>query len=240
MPESSPKNPSRRVLWPLLATLLAWPLLPADAVSVALHTTDFRTSFGSGWTNARLDPSDVRQHPERLAPLLHGLGLPEAVIEPLRARILAGPGGRLLISDTRVRALDTGQDFERYFNMSFGANGIVYAMYSALGEGAHAMGDVYEEGGYFVGVMHDCGNLVLLTPLPLRLYGPLPDFSKPALPPTKLPPQPYEPPTWLPPTKPPEPKYPPFPPPVNHVPIPGSLGLLLGGLALLLLNARRR
>lgn len=224
----------RRLFAGLLLTALVAPALQtAGAASLATQVPGFQLAFGQGWTNSRQDPTDARQYPARIPELLHGLGLPEATAERLTQRILTERGRQLLISDARVRDLETGQDYERHFDMTFGANGIVFAMYSALGDWQHAMGELFEEDGYHIGLMHDCGNLVLLTPRPL------PDFSKPALLPTKLPPQPYEPPTWIPPTKPPEPKYPPFPPPVSHAPIPGSLGLLLGGLALLLLNARR-
>lgn len=224
----------------LIAVLLGHAPHTADAVSVAVQTTDFRTSFGHGWTNARLDPTDARLHPERVLPLLRGLGLPDATAERLAPRILNETGRRLLISDTRVRDLDTGLDFEGYFNMTFGANGIVFAMYSALGGGLHAMGELFEEDGYFVGLMHDCGNLVLLTAVPVKNYGPLPDFSKPALKPTRIPVTPPERPPLVPPIPHPEPKYPPFPPQISTVPLPGGLGLLLSGLVLLLLNARRK
>lgn len=114
------------------------------------------------WRNRRANPTDAYLHPDRIEPLLLGLGLTPEQAKAGRERILSQEDSReLLLNDLGSLAAGTSVQFDPVFDMSFGANGIAHAMRAELGSRFFATGLVYHVApGVWVGVMDNCGNLI--------------------------------------------------------------------------------
>lgn len=114
------------------------------------------------WRNRRANPTDAYLHPDRIEPLLLGMGLTPEQAKAGRERILSQENSReLLLNDLGSLAVGTSVQFDPVFDMSFGANGIAHAMRAELGSRFFATGLVYNIApGVWVGVMDNCGNLI--------------------------------------------------------------------------------